>query len=352
MLPAGVKTKRNLLAAMHFSGLDRLFQQVDGALGVIFTLHRVSAQQPPKFDPNAHLSVHPDFLDRSIAMLRKRGFVFVSMDEAVARLRRPERGSRFASLTFDDAYADFEREALPVLRSHGVPSTVYVAAGLTDGTADLWWEAVAELVRRRQRVLLQTREGPVDLDCTSLGAKMRSFRRIVDHLIEDVEETELARRVRELCWLYKVDVDELQRGELMDWPTLRRLHASDDCVLGAHTVHHYALARLTAKKAREEVIQSAQVMEAALGARPAHFAYPFGYPAAAAHREFEILRRARFRTAVTTRPGMLYEAHAGALHALPRVSLNGHFQRARYLGPLSSGLPSRLAQKGRALSVR
>ena len=46
---------------------------------------------------------------------------------------------------------------------------------------------------------------------------------------------------------------------------------------------------------------------------------------------------AGFKTAVTTRPGMIFPENAAHLTALPRVSLNGNYQNARFLPVLTSG---------------
>jgi peptidoglycan/xylan/chitin deacetylase (PgdA/CDA1 family) len=68
-----------------------------------------------------------------------------------------------------------------------------------------------------------------------------------------------------------------------------------------------------------------------------HLAYPYGDKAAAGRREFALARVAGFKTAVTTRPGMIFPENAEHLAALPRVSLNGNYQQARMLPVLTSG---------------
>jgi peptidoglycan/xylan/chitin deacetylase (PgdA/CDA1 family) len=59
----------------------------------------------------------------------------------VERLARCLTGSetlpeRPVVITFDDGYADFRTAALPVLREHGFPSTLFITAGYVGGTSE------------------------------------------------------------------------------------------------------------------------------------------------------------------------------------------------------------------------
>ena len=78
-------------------------------------------------------------------------------------------------------------------------------------------------------------------------------------------------------------------------------------------------------------------IESALQRPVLHLAYPYGDKIAAGPREFALARAAGFKTAVTTRPGMIFPESADHLTALQRVSLNGNYQDARILPVLTSG---------------
>ena len=63
-----IGTAFELLSATGAAGLVRRFS---GCLGVIFTLHRVLADPPAEFSPNAILQVTPEFLDAVILRARE-----------------------------------------------------------------------------------------------------------------------------------------------------------------------------------------------------------------------------------------------------------------------------------------
>ena len=68
-------------------------------------------------------------------------------------------------------------------------------------------------------------------------------------------------------------------------------------------------------------------------------------------REFRIATELGFKTAVTTRPGVIFRRHAEHLTALPRISLNGDFQRPRYAKVLISGAATGLWNGFRPVNV-
>ncbi len=70
-----------------------------------------------------------------------------------------------------------------------------------------------------------------------------------------------------------------------------------------------------------------------------HLAYPYGSAEAAGAREFRLAKELGYRTAVTTRKGLVYAEHGEHLTALPRVSLNGDYQDERYLRVFLTGAP-------------
>jgi peptidoglycan/xylan/chitin deacetylase (PgdA/CDA1 family) len=86
-----------------------------------------------------------------------------------------------------------------------------------------------------------------------------------------------------------------------------------------------------------------------LGKPVRHFSYPYGDEGSAGSREFEIARDLGLETAVTTRKGVIRRAHADAMTALPRLSLNGDYQDSRYVKVLLSGLPFALSDGAKAM---
>jgi peptidoglycan/xylan/chitin deacetylase (PgdA/CDA1 family) len=327
---------RAMFEALWLTRMPSLVRALSKSRGVIFTLHRVLPGTPADFSPNAILQIEPDFLDYVIERVRALGIDIVSLDEALDRLAASSRGKPFVVLTFDDAYRDNLEYALPILRRHEAPFTLYVPTALVDGAGELWWQAIEDIIARQDAIAL-TSGGETDyVDTLTVAEKTDAFHRLYWQM-RKMPEAERVQLMGSFAGAYGYDLHKQCRDLIMDWQELRLFADEPLCTIGAHTMHHYELAKLPLEQARDEIAKSADILQAQLGRRPQHFSYPLGGPLSAGQREFDLARELGFQSAVTTRPGGLYAHHAANSHALPRVSLNGYFQSRRYVDVFASG---------------
>jgi peptidoglycan/xylan/chitin deacetylase (PgdA/CDA1 family) len=85
----------------------------------------------PAHDPY-RVTVSPARLGKQLTWLRRRGLTGVSVERLLTE-RAAGRGSRLVGLTFDDGYADFVEQAVPLLVHHGFTATVYALPGRLGG---------------------------------------------------------------------------------------------------------------------------------------------------------------------------------------------------------------------------
>ncbi len=326
------------LSALYYSGSHRLLAPLTEGVGVIFMLHQVSPEAPRAFEPNRILRVTPDFLSRAIDSVEQSGFEIVSLDEAHWRLCEGDFEKRFACFTFDDGYRDNFEHAYPIFRERELPFAIYVASDFADLRGDLWWLALERIIDTVDELKVRIDREDRTFSTATPEAKQNAYDTIYWWL-RDIDEDDARRFVRSLARSISFDPQTLCQDLLMDWDQIRTLARDPLVTIGAHTKGHYALAKLAQAQARFQVEESIDRIEAELGRRPAHFAYPYGDPTSAGPREFAILRELGMKTAVTTRKGLIYAEHQEQLTALPRVSLNGDYQDERYLQVFLSGLP-------------
>jgi peptidoglycan/xylan/chitin deacetylase (PgdA/CDA1 family) len=343
MIDGGEVIRKLALNMARYSGIAPLARPIVGGIGAILMLHRVTAIPERPFGVNRHLNISPDFLDAVITDMKMSGYTFVSMDETVDRIKRGGSDGLFAAITADDAYRDNLTEALPVLEKHAVPLTVYVAPALIDGTADLWWDVVENIVEAGQRLDLKREGGSETLDCSAPGALPKLY----DYLSIEVPEENQRAVLRELAATVGVDPAEPARKTLMNWDEIRSIAAHPLVTIGAHTVNHHNLKRLPEDKARREMTDVVTLLRSELGEAPRHLAYPYGYASAVGCREVELAKEAGYVSAVTTRHGVLRSGHADHLLALPRLSVNGRYQRVAHIRTMLSGITTPLANRGR-----
>jgi peptidoglycan/xylan/chitin deacetylase (PgdA/CDA1 family) len=330
------------LETLYFSGAHLLMRPLVGGVGAILMLHHVRPPRRDRFQPNKQLEVTPDFLARVIRRLRRAGIDLISVDEMHRRLMAREFGRRFACVTFDDGYRDNKQWAYPILKQADVPFAIYVATGFADRLGKLWWLALEQVIARNARFALVMNGRETHFDCADVGAKVEAFEKLYWWLRGLPSEQALLSTMDDLAARYGVDMAAFCAEQCMDWREIGELAGDPLVTIGAHTVNHPMLAKAAEGDVRTELKMSRAVIAAALGKAPEHLAYPYGDPTTAGTREFRIAAELGFKTAVTTRPGVLFAEHADHLTALPRLSLNGGYQDTRYIPVLMSGAATAL----------
>ncbi|PII38439.1 polysaccharide deacetylase [Sinorhizobium meliloti CCBAU 01290] len=324
------------LEAAHLLARARLMGAARGR-GAIFTLHHVRPKVPRAFDPNAHLEITPAFLEEAIVTLKRDGYRLVPLDDLPACLASVDNGLR--CFTLDDGYRNNLDHALPVFERHGVPFTVFVTAGYLDRSHTLWWETIADLLSVCGRFRFDFGAGEEAVASDNLAQKQAAFDRVAAY-VHGSDEAHALATLNKAAHEHGIDPLAITERLTLDEEGLRSLIRSPLASLGGHTVSHRALARLGDDEARREISASAERVRTITGRRPSSFAYPYGDRLAVSPRDHLLAAELGFAVAVTTQPGMLSEA--ANPHALPRISLNGHFQAARYVTALGSGIPFRL----------
>ena len=347
MFNAKVLALRTGLKVMEGSGLVSLFRQRMQGIGSILCLHRVcpGGGLQDGFAPNSKLEITPEFLRGLIQLVRSRGFETVSMAVMVERLKSGEAGGKpMAVFTLDDGYRDNFEHAKPVFDELNCPYTIYVAPAIADGTCNLWWNTVEQIVALSDQLKFTMAGRDFDLPCRSVAEKNKAFSAIFMHFYF-IDQHEQRRLLDTLAAQHKVDPQAYCRGEAMGWDELREIAKDPLCTIGAHTINHYAVAELKADEALSEMQGSRIRIEQEIDRNVAFFAYPYGDAPAAGPRDFELAARAGFTSSVTTRKGVIWPSDVAHMQSLPRIMVSGRYQDLAMVDALISGLPTGLLNK-------
>lgn len=332
---------RTGLEAVALSRADRFMKSAAGR-GVILTLHHVRPQRDFAFEPNGHLSVAPEFLDFALTIAREAGLEPVSLEQLPKLLSDSTDQRRLFCVTLDDGYRDNARYAAPVFRRHRVPYTIFVTPGFVERNRTMWWETAEALTRAATSFCFDFGDGAETVRSSSIGEKWLAFERLAA-FVQQIDEDTAVAAIDRAALACGVDGRRIVDDEIMTEAELKELTTNDPLArLGAHTLTHPNLARVDPERLHREMQQSAIRISDYCGRSPTTFAYPYGGRHAVGQREASAALDSGYVAAVTTQPGVLNSAVAKKPTLLPRVSLNGHYQKGRYVRALISGLPFRL----------
>ena len=261
----------------------------------ILIFHRVLARR------DAIMNWDRDALEfeRAIAWL-KAWFNVLPLDEAIVRLRDRSLPACAAAITFDDGYADNCTVAMPILQSHGLTATFFIATGYLDG-GRMWNDTVVEAVRR-------CRTANLDLSAEGLGryelGSPEAIREAIMSILNQVKYRDPRERLKTVDYVASVAGGVLPSDLMLTSEQVKMMRRAGMSI-GAHTVTHPIIGRLGPDEVRAEIAGSKEFLESLLQERVGLFAYPNGQPTLDYRREdAEAIRSLGFDAAVTTASGV------------------------------------------------
>ena len=258
----------------------------------ILIFHRVLPEPDPIYPDEIHVRRFYE-----VCGWLKSWFNVLPLDAAVAHLKDGTLPARAACITFDDGYADNHDVALPILQRHGLPATFFIATGFLDG-GRMWNDTVIESVRHSMATTLDLGElgrfavGTPAEKAAAIGAIIGKIK-----YLPVAERLDAAQRIASAAHVNPPN-------NLMMTSLQVKAMRQAGMQIGAHTVSHPILARLSNELARAEIKGSKDFLEHLLGERVGLFAYPNGKPGEDyVPASVDVVRSLGFDAAVSTQWG-------------------------------------------------
>lgn len=290
-------------------------------IGHILCFHRVKPTSSIlRIEKNSGMEVSPEFIEKIISFFKDHNYEFISLDQLHALLInkiKPQR--KFVVFTFDDGYSDNYDYAYPIFKKHDIPFTIYVATDFPDRKAILWWYMLESLLLNNNLITFGFSGKEYSFDCDNHEKKEKVFLEIRTIILENESNKE------ELFNLLFPDFEQ-QKKELiaqnaLSWEQIIELSNDDLVTIGAHTVSHKPLSKLSETEARKEIEDSKKLIEEKINKPVNHFAYPYGGIDTCGEREFLIVKEAGYLSATTIRQGNVFFGYKNFTERLPRIPL-------------------------------
>ena len=305
----------------HYRHAPGMVSRFAMGAGAIFMVQRVRPQMDSLIAPGAIAETDPMLLDEMVALVVEQGLDVIPLSEVRRRLVARETAKRFVSFTFDGAYHSTLANIVPLFGQRGLPFTVFAAADYLDTGRLPWWMALEALVRNSESIRIYGDRKAQDFTCGS-EAEKRDCYALLFRDITQMPSAARAEHVEELFRQHNVDLAAVAAKEMAGSAELKALAENPLITIGSQPGGLRSLSELSFDEAKESLSQSLEKLEAALGFRPRHIAYPGTLASSAGAREFKLAGGLGVETAVTAVEGALWPEHAGEPFALPRIALD------------------------------
>jgi peptidoglycan/xylan/chitin deacetylase (PgdA/CDA1 family)/CelD/BcsL family acetyltransferase involved in cellulose biosynthesis len=229
-------------------------------------------------------------------------FQVISLDK-LANGEWAKGGEKFClAVTFDDGYRDNYLNAFPILKSLGIPATIFLTTGCIEKSTLPWYDQVSLGFKLTTRPHLDLRGlGGPEATMDSMETRLLTMKATLEWLW-GLPTSERLRRLPELFHALRVPASLNLPNFMLNWDEVREM-SKQGIGFGAHTVTHPVLSKTSQDEVVKEIQESKKNIEFQIHQPVHHFAYPFGRCGDFTVDTRVILQEAGFETAVTTIPG-------------------------------------------------
>lgn len=312
-------------------------------LGSILAFHSVCLnERKSKLENIRGEQVTPKHLEDIILYFKQKKYKTVSLDEACKIIKGEiSIANKFVAFTFDDGYLDNYTLAYPVFKKYSVPFTVYITTGYIDGKAVLWPYLLDNLLDQNRRVEFEAENRKYSLRCEEKAEKEKAFLTISE-IIKKILPNNYYDELNQIFNPYGFDLRNKTEKMMLDWEHIKEMSKDDLVTIGAHSVHHFQLKRLSLLQVNEDVAGAKRILESIINKKVDHFSYPFGGENDLGVREEKIVKECGFKTAVTSIIRNVYAGDREHCFSVPRIPVNGNDEDIKSLDMFISGfLPCR-----------
>ena len=301
-----------------YSRSSRLTKIFLSGKGFIFMLHRILPnEERSKYTWNKGLAISPEKLEEWISFFRAQKMDVISLDEALVRCENNDQ-RKFVVITLDDGYKDSLTIGLPLFNKLNIPVTIYISTCFPNNKTIYWWYFLEEYILKNNSIDLSVIGLDIKFNCESLEEKNKAYNFIREELRRADYYTH-ANFAYKVCSLTNLEV--LNKSLNLSWDEVRELSESPLITIGAHTIHHVSLANQKEELTKNEILQCKSQIEAKINKRVDHFAYPYGSLDDGSKREFSLLEKAGFKSAVFNHPGSFFSVYGENKFKIPRMGL-------------------------------
>ena len=297
--------KRALSRSVKWSGLNWMRRSLHPHALTILTYHRVLPLRQALDYAFQGMVMPRDVFEAQIAHVA-REYDVVTLSDGVKELRQGRLNRGLLAITFDDGYCDNYDHAAPILAKYKVPATFFLATGAIDHSMRLWWDDVADAVKKLLIAGSIERAQAVVPD--SIGRVLArllhgdSSQVVSQSLVSLLNAADASQRKQVIGALLSVaDLKVSERPDLMmTWEQVQEMQRAG-MEFGAHTVTHAFIDELDEQSARNEISGSASRLTDKLAVPARGFAFPRGRATGLAR---DWLTEANIEFAVTTDRGI------------------------------------------------